>query len=133
MANTDKNLGPCVIEIAQYIKDGLAHLNDATIYEPLTKAEASEQARDLCTSIFKWIADARNKKVISKDDAAYLRHHTAKHVQDPHGYFYLLYKVHKKELATRPVCSDCGSITYPLSKWVDLMLQPIAQSMPSFI
>ena len=75
----------------------------------------------------------QRKKIPSKDDAAYLRHHTANNARDPHEYFYLLYKVHKKAKATRPVCSDCGSLTYPLSKWVDLMLQPVAQLMPSYI
>ena len=43
-----------------------------------------------------------------------------------------MYKVHKQTLSTRPVCSDCASITNPIDKWVDVMLQPIAQSMPTF-
>jgi hypothetical protein len=34
--NTDKNLGPCVIELEQYVKDAMVHLDDASSYEILT-------------------------------------------------------------------------------------------------
>ena len=34
IANTDKNLGPCCIELAQYIVDALTHLNDTTTMLP---------------------------------------------------------------------------------------------------
>ena len=33
IANTDKNLGPCAIEIAQYLKDAHVHLDNREIYE----------------------------------------------------------------------------------------------------
>jgi len=44
----------------------------------------------------------------------------------------MMYKVHKKTLGTRPVVSDCASITNPIGKWVDTMLQPMARSMPTW-
>ena len=52
--------------------------------------------------------------------------------EDPFGYFYLLYKIHKLEstdnttkIPTRPVCSSCGSLDHE-------KLQPVAQAQPSY-
>ena len=44
IANTDKNLGPCVIELAQYITNALSHLDNPDLYKPLTEAEAESEA-----------------------------------------------------------------------------------------
>ena len=35
-------------------------------------------------------------------------------------------------MPTRPVCYDVASITNPIGKWVNLMLQPIAQLMETY-
>ena len=34
---------------------------------------------------------------------------------------------------TRSSCSDCGGITNPIGKWVDVKLQPVAQSIRTYI
>lgn len=52
--------------------------------------------------------------------------------EDPLGYFYLLYKLHKTPTATRPVCSDCGSLSHAIGQWVDEMLQPIVQAQHTY-
>ena len=132
IANTDKNLGPCVIEHEQYIKDALVHLQDSSIYEFLTEAEAKAEGHRLYREIMEWIFKGKRKQALGKQEVQYLVKHTADNCADPHGYFYLMYKVHKKILSTRPVCSDCASITNPIGKWVDVQLQPVAQSMPTF-
>ena len=36
------------------------------------------------------------------------------------------------EIPTRPVCSDVGSQTNPIGKWVDIQLQPVAKTMSTF-
>ena len=51
---------------------------------------------------------------------------------DPYSYFYLLYKLHKSPIKTRPVSSQCGSVSFSVGQWVDAQLQPIAQSFPSY-
>ena len=43
-----------------------------------------------------------------------------------------MYKIHKSPIKTRPVVSDCASVTNPLGKWVDVMLQPFAESMETY-
>jgi hypothetical protein len=50
---------------------------------------------------------------------------TVHNYYDPFGQFYLLVKIHKEKLGTRPMCSDCVSLIHPLGKWLDLALQPI--------
>ena len=68
----------------------------------------------------------------------YIRKNTEQNYKDPYGYSHLLYKVHKPRkfealVPTRSVCSDSRSITNPIGKWVDIKLQPIAQSMQTYI
>lgn len=132
IANTDKNLGPCVIELEQYIRDALTHLQNSEIYEFLTEQEAAAEARRLSSEIMDWTVYGRRVKSLSDMEIKYIRKYMGENSEDPHGYFYLMYKVHKDVLSTRPVCSDCASITNPIGKWVDVMLQPIAQSMPTY-
>jgi hypothetical protein len=64
---------------------------------------------------------------VSADASKFIRYHTTKNRKEPFGYFYLLAKIHKSPLSTRPVCSDCASIVHPLGKWLDLTLQPIVK------
>jgi len=83
------------------------------------------------------ISAARNRHVLDDHEYAYLQHHTRGNAKDLYSYLYLMFKVHKKrrsngETPTRPVCSDVASVTNPIGKWVDLMLQPIAQSMETY-
>ena len=132
IANTDKNLGPCCIELVTYIKDGLKHLQNSAVYEFLSADEADAEASRLYNEIWSWSVEGNKNWALNKNELKYIRKHTTLNREDPWGYFYLMYKVHKKTLSTRPVCSDCASITNPIGKWVDVMLQPIAQSMPTY-
>ena len=56
-----------------------------------------------------------------------------KECSDPFCKLYLLMKVHKQPLKTRPVVSCSGSLLHPLGVWLDTALQPIVNSLPSFI
>lgn len=132
IAKTDKGLGPCAIEYHQYAKDVLVHFSNPAVYQFISKAEADNLAESLHCEIQRWIERAHVKNVIDDDEVAYLRKKTRDNREDPHGYFYLMYKIHKTPVKTRPVCSDCASVTNPLSKWVDLQLQPHAQAMKSY-
>ena len=53
-------------------------------------------------------------------------------VGDPFAYFYLLYKIHKTPIKTRPVSSQCGSVSYAIGQYVDEMLQPTAKAQQSY-
>ena len=82
---------------------------------------------DLNLEIFRWTRDHGVMAGVSVDASKFIRHHTTKNRREPFGYFYLLAKIHKSPLSTRPVCSDCASIVHPLGKWLDLRLQPIVK------
>ena len=104
---------------------------------PKPRAEAKAEALRIEREINAWAVLAKRRNAIDADEYKYILNNTAKNAKDPHGYFYLLYKVRKKrkipnETPSRPVCSDVASITNPIGKWVDIMLQPIAQAMPTF-
>jgi hypothetical protein len=51
---------------------------------------------------------------------------------DPFGYFHLTIKIQKTLSSTCPVCSDCASLVHPLSKWLNLLLQPVVACQPSY-
>ena len=49
------------------------------------------------------------------------------------GKFYMLMKVHKKEIAGRPIVSCINTMTYFASKYIDKMVQPIMKQLSSYI
>ena len=95
----------------------------------MTKREADAAAFRIKNEITSWIS--RHGQSISKSLKTFLRHHLKENAE-PFGYFYLLYKIHKNPMKTRPVCSGSGSLLHPLGMYIDNMLQPIARSRPSF-
>ena len=129
-AQADKNLGPAAVTLEQYIKDALVHLADSSTYELLTETEARSRDEDLRLDIRHWLH--KYSRSLDIDTRIYIRSKLDKTKADPFGYFYLLYKIHKTPLKTRPMCSDCGSTPHALGIWVDAMLQPIVKAMPSY-
>ena len=125
IASADKNLGPVGIETEQYIKLGLDHLLDTSTYKLLTERDAHQDALDLKTEIYDWTV--WNRKALTDDETHFIHHHLDQAERDPHGYFYLLIKLHKEKVSGRPVCSDCGSLPHALGRWVDAQLQPIVK------
>ena len=149
---SDKNLGPCIMEMDRYIALGLKyHLNNITNYKELSKEEAIliNEANHL------WICERfidnkkgnhdigynnitdmekqfflrslceinKNRTNISRKDSLQL------------PYFYLLPKIHKAgvDKPARPVVSGFSSIMEPLSIWVDYWLQKVAHLCPAYL
>lgn len=129
IVNSDKGLGPCAVDREKYISDALIHLNDKTAYQLLTADEAKLAAAEIKHAINQWTIKFR--PFISDMSVKYIRNSINEN-KDPFGFFYLLYKLHKNPISTRPVCSDCGSLLHSLGKWVMLQLQPVAKKMPSY-
>ena len=140
IANTDKGLGPCAIELNRYILDALVHLLDESTYQILTEEEAQEAATKLREEIEDWLEEYES--ILEESDHTYILWNLLEN-KDPFGYFYLLYKIHKLpslegvndgtiQCPTRPVCSSCGSLDHALGAWVNLQLQPVAQAQPTY-
>jgi hypothetical protein len=119
--HADKNLGPVGIDTKQYICWALDdHLIDTTIYVQVSEADAHKAAFNLYTEIYKWMRD--NKVSLSLDATNYIHYWTQKNRSDPFRHFYLMVKIHKSPVSTRPLCSDCASLVHPLGKWLDYAL-----------
>ena len=52
--------------------------------------------------------------------------------EDSFGYFYLLYKLHKTPIKTKPVRSDCASLPHALGECVDGMFQPMVKAQTTY-
>ena len=74
----------------------------------------------------------QHRKTLPKEAICYIRTKT-KECTDLFPKLYLLMKVHKQPIKTRPVVSCSGSLLHPLGVWLDTALQPIATTLPSFI
>ena len=112
------------VDVPRYIKDALVHLSNTETYQIISEEQGKRDIIDLKWEIFAWTIDHR--RVLSKTVVAYIR-------KKLDGYFYLLYKLHKDPISTRPVCSDCGSLPHALGQWVDEQLQPIVQAQETYI
>ena len=144
IALSDKGLGPCAVKLTRYIQDGLVHLEDDSTYIILSDDEAKREVLSLSVSIKEWVAKYRAHMEGEKrrrPHAGAIQHKAAEYIMekttnamlvDPYAYFYLLYKLHKTPIKTRPVSSQCSSVSFAIGQWVDEQLQPIAKTMPGY-
>ena len=126
----DKGLGPVGVDTKQYIQWALAHLTDTSTYTLLTENDANTASAQLYQQIVDWTI--QHHKTIGTDTIKYIRRHTEMARADPYGYFYLLPKLHKQPISTRPVCSDCASLPHAVGKWVDRQLQPLVRAQATY-
>ena len=144
IALADKGLGPCAVTLEQYTTDALKHLDDDSTYEILDETTARSKLKEISDAISDWLDKYEPRKPsekvrrdgsgsVSANDTKYLRFKLGESWnKDPFSYFYLLYKIHKEPLATRPVVSTCGCVSYGIAQWVDIMLQPMAKAQRSY-
>ena len=131
IVKADKNLGPCIIETETYIKYAINdHLHCRVTYKKLSKTSANTHMVGVRKRIQKFLY--QHRKSLPKQSIRFIRTKT-KECTDPFPKLYLLMKVHKSPLKTRPVVSCSGSLLHALGIWLDTALQPISTSLPSFI
>ena len=128
--SADKGLGPVGVDTKQYIEWGLQHLLDTSTYTMLNEDQANEEAIKLYNRIFLWITTHRRS--LDDDTVRFIRERVEAARLEPFGYFYLLAKLHKTPVSTRPVCSDCASLPHSVGKWVDKQLQPIVKQQRTY-
>ena len=120
-----------MISTTQYIRLAFRdHLNDSRTYNYIDN-EHKQLAVDRIRYLFNaWIK--KYKKLLSKHELHTLCQ-VLKNNKDPFSKFYLLMKVHKSPLKTRPIVSCSGSLLEKLAVWVDTKLQSVARAQASYI
>ena len=101
VVHTNKFLGPGAIEPHEYVRYATRdHLGDTRTYQRLTPAAAAYHATSGRKLLEKWIRTYLD--VLSKEERKFLRTNLRLN-EEPWGFLYLLFKVHKNPLKTRPV------------------------------
>ena len=127
---TDKNLGPTIMERAQYIRRIQAdHLSDLHTYRRLSKQEANDAISATHTAILALLDDQYSSFLDA--DSTFIRR--SLDVSEPLSAFYALIKIHKDPIVTRPIISQSGSILHGLGRWTDQQLQPFCRKLSSYI
>ena len=116
--SADKGSGIVVEDRDRYIRDGLEHLSDASIYEQIN----SDPTATLTEAINQYINNMYNKGIVDNITKSYLLAQENKETRTQQLYF--LKKIHKNPIAVRPIVSGCGGPTERISSLVDLHLQP---------
>ena len=64
--------------------------------------------------------------MLNKEERKFLRTNLRSN-EDPWGFLYLLFNLHKVPLNTRPVVSYCGNLLNTLGQLITECLQPLAR------
>ena len=136
---TDKNLGPAVMQHSKYIQLAYDdHLSHQQIYCQLNQEQATLQIETIKKIILRFIdthlpasnkANTNDRKYLQRIYDSVLKSANDRHIL-PISHFYLLAKIHKVPLTTRPIVSVSGSLLSGLGKWVDYKLQELIQLFP---
>jgi hypothetical protein len=138
---TDKNLGPAILEMDQYIERAHSdHLGNTSQYTEILARTATELDLANYGRILKLTVDDRR---MDKESIDYFTKkfcgprsgndviQMPEHLRLP--YFYLLPKIHKTPWKTRPVVSGVSTVNEPLSKWIDIQLQQVIHLCPAYL
>ena len=106
----------------------MTQLDNGLYYEHIA-LDPQTVLNNLSKTITNFIQTCTKNKIIDLQTSKYL----TPDVNPRIPIFYLLPKVHKPNVPGRPIISGCGSPTDRLSAFVDFYLQPIVETLPSYI
>lgn len=133
----DKNLGMAVMSKDWYIRETTAHLSDVNTYQPISdylSADFFNLVQPIAKVLVSHFTSASTEeKLKQKKDAAmqYIMQYQKSSLRYPQ--FYIIPKLHKPVISSRPIASVHSWITTPLSKWLDRILQPVLKSLSTVL
>ena len=120
VVQTDKNCGPAIIERRKYTSDVYVHhLSDTATYQRLTPTEAREIQANTKQDI-KHLVECEHYSNLTTAERTFFDRSFKNSHRMPQ--LYLLYKIHKTPIATRPVVSCVGSFPEIASRWLDVKM-----------
>lgn len=133
IAPSDKNLGLCIIDRLWYLEAANKHLSNTLTYKRITEEPI---VQDIYTQLRNILHEAdvlfsgNNGKLTTL--AGYLLT-LENDLSVRLCKFYLLIKIHKSPISSRPICSNVNYITWHASKYLDFVLKPYMVTAPSYI
>ena len=124
--NADKGSGIVVEDRDKYIKDGLEHLSDTSIYKEIN----NDPTLPLTKAINSYILHMKTKGIISESTYNYLKFKDDKSRTQQ---LYFLKKIHKNPISVRPIVSGCGGPTEKISQFIDHYIQPYVPKIDSYV
>ena len=107
-----------------YLREGYRQLSDPNYYAPLNE----DPTKTVSEKITQSLITMRSRGLISEENLDYLSPNKC-----TIGHFYLLPKIHKKNIPGRPICSSVTHPTANISKFVDAHIQKYVPTTKSYI
>ena len=131
VVESNKNLGPVIIERAEYIEMVLKNHLLTETYRRLGPGELYFKEQVVRKHIRTNIELGKRNKSLSEEEITYFERALKCCSRVPQ--FFILVKIHKSPLESRPVTGSGGSLLWALSKWVDQKLQPLVRFLPTYV
>ena len=120
----DKGSAIVVMQTTDYLREGYRQLSDRNFYTKLTEDPTLSISNKICAVL----SEMKNLKLITEKNFEYFQ------IKNPKaGRFYLLPKIHKKQVPGRPICSSIGHPTCNISKFVDAHIKEYVPKTQSYV
>jgi hypothetical protein len=131
--HSDKNLGLCLVSRAWYEEQAEQHLSDATSYTRVSREDMNTALSHYLTQIRDLIRNTDDSVLLPNEKKWIAQQLPADSTECCPAFFYLLPKLHKSPVSSRPIVSCIRSVTSPVSVLLDHLLQPLVQQLPTVI
>lgn len=135
----DKSNAIVILDIEEYHKQALSHLQDAATYQELESLPPANEPWDkLIALLIKHavLLEHPKSKKRTKLATKLLEHAPKQRTDIPltrPARFYVVMKMHKTPIASRPIASSINTITHNCSKYLDNILQPIMKQIKTYV
>jgi hypothetical protein len=126
----DKNMGLTMITREWYEKEAEKHLADQKAYRRVTKEEAEQALKAYRDSVKRIVTTAQ--QALYEYEKRWLNS-TPEPSEQTIAKFYLLPKLHKSPVSTRPIISCVHALTNKASQLLDVILQPYVKKLETVL